>query len=528
MKMVVERSITLSRFCLACALVGLSSLGGCKGAEDFFKTDSNRFLGPTSNIKAPDRSPINPIFQSVGFVDPYKDLPPNATFPNDDDLSYTDKDYVLGPTDVVAVSVLDLYAEGMETTLQRQVENTGFIDLPLLEHRVQAEGKTKEELKKAVADAYRDAEILPDAIVSVTILARRQSTFSILGGVLRPGGPYVISRKDMRLLEALANAGGVTWSKLRYIYVIRPSPATRIRAEEPGGPGATEPAAIPQIPPLPGAPGGLDLNSALEELGKAMPGAAPSRPGTTQPTPSAMPQFSETASETGGPRSAGPGPRSPTTSAKPRYAYGPNGWIQVAQNVEAATIPQPGSAPVTAAPAAEDPFGWKKMEKADQARIIAINFPNLRNGDPRMNIIVRDNDVIHVPTVEVGEFYVMGEVLRPGAYSLTGRQVNVKQALAAAVGFSPLAWPKNSILIRRVGENQEITQPLDIEAILRGEQPDIFLKPDDVIAVGTNIRAPFYAVVRNAFRVSYGFGFIYDRNFASGTYGLNSDRFKRW
>ena len=35
-----------------------------------------------------------------------------------------------------------------------------------------------------------------------------------------------------------------------------------------------------------------------------------------------------------------------------------------------------------------------------------------------------------------------------------------------------------------------------------------------MIFVGTNAAAPFLAALRNGFRVTYGFGFIYDRNFA--------------
>ena len=48
-----------------------------------------------------------------------------------------------------------------------------------------------------------------------------------------------------------------------------------------------------------------------------------------------------------------------------------------------------------------------------------------------------------------------------------------------------------------------------------GEVPDIYLKPNDIVFVGTNIGAPFIAAVRNSFRLDYGFGFLYDRNFGS-------------
>ena len=146
-----------------------------------------------------------------------------------------------------------------------------------------------------------------------------------------------------------------------------------------------------------------------------------------------------------------------------------------------------------------------------------------------MNIVIRNNDIVHVPTLEVGEFYVMGEVLRPGVYSLTGRQITVKMAMAASGNLSALAWPENSILIRRIDGRQEQIIPLDLEAILQGEDPDVFLKPNDVIAVGTEVRSSFFAVMRNAFRMTYGFGFIYDRNFDDvRNVTPTSRRFTRW
>ena len=54
---------------------------------------------------------------------------------------------------------------------------------------------------------------------------------------------------------------------------------------------------------------------------------------------------------------------------------------------------------------------------------------------------------------------------------------------------------------------------------MAGYQPDIFLKPNDEIIVGTNILAPFIAAVRGGFRITYGFGFLYDRNFSPAQSG---------
>jgi len=108
----------------------------------------------------------------------------------------------------------------------------------------------------------------------------------------------------------------------------------------------------------------------------------------------------------------------------------------------------------------------------------------------------------------------MGEVSRPGAYALTGRRVTVKQAVAAAGNLGALSWPNNSILVRRIGRDQEQIMPLRLQDIMSGNEPDMFLKANDTIAVGSYWAAPFLAVWRNAFRMTYGFGFIYDRNYS--------------
>ena len=60
---------------------------------------------------------------------------------------------------------------------------------------------------------------------------------------------------------------------------------------------------------------------------------------------------------------------------------------------------------------------------------------------------------------------------------------------------------------------------IDLTKIFQFEQPDIYLRPDDQILVGTNAVAPFLAALRGAFRITYGFGFLYDRNFSYNSQG---------
>ncbi len=563
---------------------------GCDKMSDFTKTDLHRLLSPDKVIEPPERSPINPILPSIGLVDQSREMVPNATLPREGDWSYTDKDYVLGPTDVVNISVLDLYQEGLETVLQREVSASGYIDLPLLPESyaglIKAEELTKEELRQAIIRAY-SPDVLIDPTVAVMLAARRQSTFSILGAVSRPG-QYPVRRKDMRLLEALAMAGGRTQANIRYIYVVRPAPAIR---EREGSVAAVEPeATLEQLPPLPEelpaketpseepaepqppaeqaeepaveppTEDATGLDNALRELEEAMPGSgSPGRQEDRGPLPAEMPLLTEMAGATGAAVATQAEPAE--EEAQYQWVYREGKWARVpkaeAEELQEApaepaaaaepSMVAPADEPETAPPTEpahkepqaptprpryegtkEDPFGWRRADRSHLVRIIAISLTQLQDGNPRMNVVIRDHDVIQIPFIKPGEFYVWGEVLSPGVYSLTGRRVTIKQAIAAARGFGPLAWPKNSVLIRRISDNQEQMIALNLEAIWKGQEPDILLKPNDIIAVGTDVRASFYAVMRNAFRMTYGFGFIYDRNFADPLFVTpRSNRFTR-
>jgi protein involved in polysaccharide export with SLBB domain len=159
-----------------------------------------------------------------------------------------------------------------------------------------------------------------------------------------------------------------------------------------------------------------------------------------------------------------------------------------------------------------------EWEEAIQARLIKIPVDKLLAGDPRYNIVVKPGDSIFVPVDIVGEFCIMGNVNRSGYVNITGRPMTLKMAIAAAGGLGPLAWPKKCEVVRRIGREKEEIVMVDLDKIANGEQPDFFIKPHDLINVGTHPTARWRAVLRNAFRATYGFGFVYDRNFAYRDY----------
>ena len=160
-------------------------------------------------------------------------------------------------------------------------------------------------------------------------------------------------------------------------------------------------------------------------------------------------------------------------------------------------------------------FGLEEIGSAGvERRVIKIPVEKLMGGDYRYNIVIRPGDMISVPLDTVGFYYVMGNFNRQGEIGLTGRDLTLKMAIASAGGLNALAWPQKVEVIRRIGKRKEETVLVDYKKITEGSQPDFVIKDKDIINVGTHPSARWLAVVRNAFRATYGFGFLYDRNFA--------------
>ncbi|MCL2701204.1 MAG: polysaccharide biosynthesis/export family protein [Phycisphaerae bacterium] len=477
---------------------------------------------PTALVKSPTDPLTLAISPTASAADVDEELPPNATFPLPEDLLSELRDYRIGPEDMVDIGILDLYQEGLETLLRRQVSQSGIIDLPRVPS-IKAEGLTSQELRSRIADAYVNAKILREPIVSVTVVMQRGSTFSIIGAVERPG-VYNKTRPGMRLLEAVSIGGQQTMSNIRWIFVIRLTRAEANAAPAAtgnGGPADDLPDLLPGLERPAEVEPDFDMPVPTEMSALAMgPNGNGEEDNADEPNVDELDQLmsGEETEES-----------AEATLRTTRYVESAEGSAEAPQH-ETATGPQPTRIPAPIAAAPDDTLDWKNALGVDNVRLIAIDYRKLVTGsDPRLNIVIRENDTISVPVLEQAVFYVSGEVNRPGVYNLTGQKVTVKMALAAAGNVGPLAWPENAVLIRRIGPNQEQIIPLNIEKIMLGKQADYFLKADDVISVGTHALAMPMLVLRNAFRMTYGFGFIYDRNFAQPVpHGLDSHRFTRW
>ena len=163
----------------------------------------------------------------------------------------------------------------------------------------------------------------------------------------------------------------------------------------------------------------------------------------------------------------------------------------------------------------------KKIAPKVLERIIEIPWNLLRQGDSSYNIVIRPDDRIYVEPPPLGNLYIRGEISRPGVFNYpnTGERITLSEFITASGDLGPVAVPEKVSLTRRIGDNMQATVTLNYAAILQRTEPDIFLKPNDHISIGTSWGATPMAIIRNGFRATYGFGFLLDRNFGNDVFG---------
>ncbi len=496
----LQSSTPVRAAALALAVVGLAAPAAMTGCEN------DSFMDPSVVGRWEFTPTIVPILDRIEVIERDEGSYVEVSEITPDDLVPVVEDFLTRPGDLIRVEIFDFIVVGQPYILERQVDAAGTIDIPQL-GRVPIAGLTIEEVADRIGLEIVDRQIANEPpLIAVTPLTSRDPTFGVFGAIAGVGR-YRIPEPNYRLLEALTEAGGVAPS-IPYVRVIRQvSLDEQIEAGVPGarGPGNFTPAR-PGEPSSP-SPEGTDLRDLIDEL--------------TRP-------------EGGSPNMA---------------AFVSNASAQPAQQQDA-PVPPPIDLPDTTAPQSSSQNGelgdsnwmfldgrWVKVQRGadgvasdtpstDTAplvtqRILEIPTKPLLAGVAEYNIVIRPGDLISVPSPEQGFFYISGPgSLRGGSFVLpsVGR-MTLKQAIASSGGLGPLAIPERVDLIRRIGRDREGMVRLNLRAIYEGTQPDIFLKPEDQVVIGTNFWATPIAVIRNGFRVSYGFGFLLDRNFGNDVFG---------
>jgi len=490
--------------------------------------DMNPIGDPTELTGRPNARRVLAI-QILDKIDPGVEEPnveyANAQPPRADDLRAPVGDYTISRNDILTVSVSDLQGPGVETTKQMRVSESGNISLAYI-GQIRAEGLTEIELEREIVEAYRRANLIQSATVSVVVFEARGRAFTISGAVARPG-VFAIVESDYRVTDALAAAGDVNTPLTKELYILRRLDERPRPAAEPG-PGQGQPGGTGQQPPVQGnddlAPrsdsgAGLNADDA-QAVANRVPRQAGSRRERILHLMQARPAQEDSDDRIINLDGQEVPARRTTTGQQPTTR--PSGAGAATQRGAAGrTAAQtPGRAGQTRAGQAgqgtgqSGTFEFGDLGPPPDVRVIRISLDDLRRGDLSQNVVVRARDTIFVPTPEFGTYYMGGHVARPGAYTLSGQRVTLKQAIIAASMLDQLAIPQRTDVIRRLGAEKEVWVRVDLAKVFAGQQPDLFIKPDDQVLVGTNALAPYLASLRNAFRFTYGAGFLYDRNFA--------------
>lgn len=439
----------------------------------------------------------NIILNNLGVVDEEPEPFANARKPRPEDLLVSESEYVIRSGDIINISVLDLFQANTEWSAQKQVSESGRITLPEIGN-VMAAGYTELELQKSLESAL-SPDYIKDPKVSVVVISSTGKVYTVTGAVPAPA-PYQLTEPDLRILKALAHAGDVPPRGVDSVYVIRKVPTSDLFADDNNS----------------GNGGGFEL------------------PANTL-RPVEVPMTEEEEKETFVPSTETPTEKTVEQelleSISPMSVVAVPNWTE-GQSVQAADgfeivmdddgfaiegQGQVDSGKSSQGKVSTDLLGYKPLQYRQE--VIKINLKELKNGDLSQNIVIQPGDYISVPYNSTGIYYVMGQASRPGPYQLTGEKMTLKQAIASVGGLSPLASPERCDITRITGDNTEITYRVNLKKLFEGVQPDIYIKANDMINIGSHPTARWMAVIRQSFRTTYGFGFVYDRNLADVDFG---------
>lgn len=474
------------------ALVALAGLTGCE-------VDS--FLYDRSVAGRWERTPTSvPVLEHLAAIEDVSAGEAEYTDPTDADLVPVAKLYRLAAGDRLEVEIYDVIEPGRPEKYERSVDTRGMLELPQF-GQIAVGGLTLEEATNAIKQVV--ARLVPDPLVSINPLSQRQQTFTLIGAVQQPG-PYYIPSADYRLLEALT-AGGTFDNAATWVYVIR---QIQLTGEERGerAPGTVIPESqIKRQRTQENKDSSERLIDVIDDITKP---AEPKKDEAPKSNPGMLAQpatGNQPAVDMDAPERRPTPPTGPTTPGG-QWVFLNGRWIQVSQGAADLTL-EPGATPILT------------------QRIIRVSMKDLTAGERSANIVVRPGDIVRIPAPPRGVFYVSGQISRPGIFTFPEEgRMTLLRAIAAGGGYGGLAVPDRIDLIRMVAPDRQATIRLNGRAIAEQTQPDIFIKSDDVINIGTDFWALPMAVIRNGFRASYGFGFLLDRNFDEEVFGLRESQ----
>jgi polysaccharide export outer membrane protein len=478
------------------------------------------------------------------------------------DLIPGNSEYIFASGDGIEVQINDLFQVDKAEQFRRTVDQSGKILLPIV-GSIEVAGKSQSELVAAIEAKLKP--IIRDPRVDVTIVEGRAFTFTVDGQV-RNSGVYALQRPDFDIEQAVALAGGANEGvrRIRVVRTLITNADDAAASESSSAPGGNPPSATAPTTPVAGpapatapatAPADSTAPSVDDLLKQIQPPAAnvPAEPSAPAPAPApasaspgalrspAMvvdvdqleaPKVAETAVVQTVPDVQTPPTSVPATESRYVFDTQKQEWVYVSAgsagpaspDVGLATPNSPDGAITGPAAFASEARPLKKgkdfrLPNGKRTRVILVDWAKLQQGDLTQNVLVRPGDKIHVES-DIGVVYIDGEIARPGVYNLPPiGELTLSRLVSAAGGLGQIAIPQRVDLIRKIAPDREAAIRVNLAAIRNKAEPDIVMRADDHIIIGTNFFATPLAVIRNGFRMTYGFGFLIDRNFGNDVFG---------
>jgi protein involved in polysaccharide export with SLBB domain len=135
---------------------------------------------------------------------------------------------------------------------------------------------------------------------------------------------------------------------------------------------------------------------------------------------------------------------------------------------------------------------------APGTELIKVDLKPLKEGGVlEPNILLKAGDVFAVPRRNVQFFYVVGDVVQPGAYEAhLGKSLPASQAISYAGGPTKTAKLSKGMLVRYDENGARRELKVDYSAILKGKQKDFDVLPSDIIFIpGSNAKTLGYGLL---------------------------------
>ena len=479
-----------------------------------------------------------PILRKIDVIEVEEDAfatemgPPIAS-----DLVPGTTEYTYASGDVLEIQINDLFQVDKPEQFRRTVDQSGKVLLPIV-GSIGAGGLSQSQFVSALEEKLKP--IIRDPKVSVTVVEGRAFTF-VVDGQVRNAGVYALSRPDFDIEQAVALAGGANEGVVR-VRIVRALEAAETDAQ-PAAEGSSPAPAAPKPAPAgettaPAAPA-PSVDDLLKQIEPAPSAEKPASPGAFRSPGMVVdvdqleaPKVAETAAVD--PAAGTQSPPAQVAAEEARYVFDTQKqeWVLVQGGAAGpgrseGTLAAPNSPEgAITGPAAAGSEARTRLQAADfrlpngkKTRVIVVDWVKLQKGDLTQNVYVRPGDKIHVES-DLGVVYIDGEVSRPGVYNLPPiGELTLSRLVSAAGGLGQIAIPQRVDLIRKIAPDREAAIRVNLAAIRNKAEPDIVMRADDHVIIGTNFFATPLAVIRNGFRMTYGFGFLLDRNFGNDVFG---------